>query len=169
MDVFALRDRVVGEYREYFESFIHILDERIDGFVHERMAAGELWPPAVLQLNPAYEPGATLGELASRAVIREETARFFGPGLRLHRHQEEALTVAQRRDSYVVSTGTGSGKSLTYLVPIFDYVVRNQPERHSVRAIAIFPMNALINSQVQALRALRRRVSLAARARQRKN
>lgn len=155
MNVFALRERVIDEYREYFESFIHILDERVDGFVHERMAAGELWPPAVLQLNPAYEPGATLGELASQGVIREETARFFGPTLRLHRHQEEALGIAQRRESYVVSTGTGSGKSLTYLVPIVDYVIRNQPERRSVRAIAIFPMNALINSQLQALQTFR--------------
>ena len=47
-----------------------------------------------------------------------------------------------------MSTGTGSGKSLTYLVPIFDHVIRNRPERHSVRAIIVYPMNALTNSQL---------------------
>jgi len=52
----------------------------------------------------------------------------------------------------VVSTGTGSGKSLTYLVPIYDVVMRNAPERHSVRAIIVYPMNALINSQLDALK-----------------
>ena len=32
-DVFALRDRVVGEYRGYVESSIHILDDGIEVFV----------------------------------------------------------------------------------------------------------------------------------------
>ncbi len=59
-DVFTLRDRVVGEYRAYVESFVHILDPAIDAFVRDRLAEGELWPEAVLQLNPAYERGRTL-------------------------------------------------------------------------------------------------------------
>ena len=46
---------------------------------------------------------------------------------------------------------TGSGKSLTYLVPIYDAIMRDHPERHTVRAIIIYPMNALINSQLKAL------------------
>jgi len=50
-----------------------------------------------------------------------------------------------------VTTGTGSGKSLTYLVPIYDHILRNHPERHQVRAIIVYPMNALINSQFKAL------------------
>ncbi len=156
MDVFLLRDHVVKEYRNYFESFINILDDRLRAFVQERLAAGDMWPDAVLQLNPAYEPGPTLTELAAQGVITPETARFFGPGLRLHRHQEEALTIAGRCECYIVSTGTGSGKSLTYLVPIFDQILRDEPSRHSVRAIIVYPMNALTNSQLTALERFRR-------------
>jgi ATP-dependent helicase YprA (DUF1998 family) len=155
VDVFALRERVVEEYRDYFESFVNILDPRIDSFVRERLAQGELWPPAVLQLNPAYEAGDTLAALAERGAILPETARFFGRSLRLHRHQQDALEIAARGEPYVVSTGTGSGKSLTYLVPIFDHVLRHQPERHSVRAVIVYPMNALVNSQEEALRRFR--------------
>ncbi len=155
MDIFALRDQVVAEYRDYFESFINILDDRLRGFVQERLAEGDMWPDAVLQLNPAYEPGPTLGELAAQGVITPETARFFGAGLRLHRHQEEALSIARRGESYIVSTGTGSGKSLTYLVPIFDQILRDEPARHSVRAIIVYPMNALTNSQLTALERFR--------------
>ena len=151
MDIFALRDRVVTEYRDYFQSFINILDDRLRGFVKERLADGEMWPDAVLQLNPAYEPGPTLEELAAQGVITPETARFFGESLRLYRHQEEALKIALRGEPYIVSTGTGSGKSLTYLIPIFDYIIRNDPSRHSVRAIIVYPMNALINSQLESL------------------
>lgn len=157
MDVFSLRERVVADYRDYVESFINILDERIEEFVRERLASGELWPDAVLQLNPAYEPAETLDDLARLGVIRPETARFFGPSLRLYRHQRDALEAAQRGDHYVVSTGTGSGKSLTYLIPIVDNVFGNQPERRSVRAVIVYPMNALINSQLDALKEFRRR------------
>jgi ATP-dependent helicase YprA (DUF1998 family) len=155
-DVLRLPEHVVQEYRDYVESFVHVLDPRIDQFVRERLAEGELWPEAVLQLNPAYEPGPTLGALASRGDITAETARFFGSGLRLHRHQAEALAAARCGDNYIVSTGTGSGKSLTYLVPIFDAILRDDPARHSARALIVYPMNALINSQIEALETFRR-------------
>src|SRR3990172_10240526 len=132
MDVFRLREAVVGEYRDYVESFVRVLDPRIDGFVREKLAAGELWPDAVLQLNPAYVATDTLGELAQNGTLRPETARFFGESIRLHQHQREALTAALRDEPYVVSTGTGSGKSLTYLVPIYDVILKAKPEHHSV-------------------------------------
>ena len=57
MDVFALRDRVVDDYKRYIESFVRIRDERIEKFVREEFASGILWPDPILQLNPAYEPG----------------------------------------------------------------------------------------------------------------
>ncbi|HZP58428.1 MAG TPA: DEAD/DEAH box helicase [Dehalococcoidia bacterium] len=155
MDVFKLRDGVVDEYRRYVESFVRVLDDRINDFVREELAKGVLWPEAVLQLNPAYEQDETLGELAKDGTLVPETARFFGEGIRLHRHQKQALEIAKRGEPYVVTTGTGSGKSLTYLVPIFDEIMRAQPERHSVRAIIVYPMNALINSQLKALQEYR--------------
>jgi hypothetical protein len=130
-------------------------DLRIDEFVRAKLAVGELWPEAVLQLNPAYEQGPTLCELAASGAILADTARFFGPGLRLHRHQAEALAAARRGDNYIVSTGTGSGKSLSYLVPIFDMILRDGSARHSVRALIVYPMNALIDGQVEALNAFR--------------
>lgn len=157
MDVFALREKVVSDYRHYIESFVRITDERINGFVEEQFESGALWPDAILQLNPAYEPGPTLDELAATGGILKSTADFFrGPGgkpLRLYRHQQEAIEIARRWESYVVTTGTGSGKSLTYLIPIVDHVLRTQPEKHRVRAIIVYPMNALINSQQRALEA----------------
>ncbi len=155
-DVFGLRDHVVRDYRDYVESFINIRDKRIEGFVDGVLDAGELWPDAVLQLNPAFESGPTLGELAAKGIIGDGTARFFGPNIRLHRHQAEAIAAATARKHFVVSTGTGSGKSLAYLVPIVDHVLKNKPADHSVRAIIVYPMNALINSQLKALQDFQR-------------
>ena len=108
-------------------------------------------------MNPSFEMDLTLGELAAQGIIKPETARCFGDELRLFQHQREAIDIALRGESYVVTTGTGSGKSLTYLVPVFDAIIRNQPDRHSVRALLIYPMNALINSQLEALRSFQQR------------
>src|SRR6266702_3760758 len=58
--------------------------------------------------------------------------------------------VARGRHSYVLTTGTGSGKSLAYIVPIVDYVLRHEPGR-GIRAIVVYPMNALANSQMKEL------------------
>ena len=105
----------------------------------------------MLQLNPSLEAGPTPGDLAADGILHNETAAFFGENIRLYRHQEEALAIARRGEPYIVTTGTGSGKSLTYLVPIYDAIVRSNPEEHQVRALIVYPMNALINSQEQAL------------------
>lgn len=161
MDVFALRNRVVSDYRRYIESFVRIRDAEIEKFVARQFESGVLWPDPILQLNPAYEPGRTVEQLAAEGTLSPQTAKFFrkfdGKPLRLYRHQEEAIAVATRQEPYVVTTGTGSGKSLTYLVPIYDSIVRNQPEKKGVRAIIVYPMNALINSQFDALKTYRER------------
>ena len=151
LDVFDLRESVVSEYRDYVQSFVQVLDSRIDEFVSTELGRGALWPDAALQLNPAFEMDKTLGELADDGAITTETARFFGESIRIYKHQREAVDIGLRGESYVVTTGTGSGKSLTYLIPIYDAIIRNSPERHSVRALLIYPMNALINSQLDAL------------------
>ena len=151
LDVFELRKQVVDEYQKYVHSFVRVFDERIHGYIKRRLSEGALWPEAVLQLNPAFEMDRTLGEMAGDGVLMPDTARFFGEGLRLFRHQRQAIDLALRGEPYVVTTGTGSGKSLTYLAPIYDDILRNEPERHTVRALLIYPMNALINSQIEAL------------------
>ncbi|WP_460036173.1 DEAD/DEAH box helicase [Methylothermus subterraneus] len=67
----------------------------------------------------------------------------------MHKHQEEAIRIAQRNQSYVLTTGTGSGKSLSYFIPIVDHVLRNH--KPHVSAIVIYPMNALANSPCEEL------------------
>src|ERR1700687_5086734 len=81
-DVFALRERVVQEYRDYVESFVHVLDPGADAWIRAQLDDGHLWPDAVLQLNPAFEADKTLRALAKEGVIRDETARFFGEDIR---------------------------------------------------------------------------------------
>src|SRR5690606_22381682 len=80
--------------------------------------------------------------------------------LSLYRHQREAVEAARTGDSYVLTTGTGSGKSLSYIIPIVDRVLREREREKQegrrpakrTRAIIVYPMNALANSQLEELK-----------------
>ncbi len=156
MDVFDLRQRVIGEYADYVGSFVSIRDERIREHVDEEMRSGVLWPKPLVQLNPAFEPGESLQDLIAAGELHPQCLDIFrvkptpsedkGP-LRFHRHQVEGIRSARANRSYVLTTGTGSGKSLSYIVPIVDHVLRNGPGK-GIQAIIVYPMNALANSQM---------------------
>lgn len=162
MNVFDLRDRLVADYKSYTESFIKIADARISAKVNSELNAGAFWPEPLLQLNPTFLPGGTIDELVAQGTLHAECARIFridktdndltGKPLLLHAHQREAILKANNeKKSYVLTSGTGSGKSLTYIVPIVDYVLRHGTGR-GIQAIVVYPMNALANSQDEELR-----------------
>src|SRR5262249_7074499 len=69
-----------------------------------------------------------------------------GRPLNLHRHQTDAIAAARGGANYVLTTGTGSGKSLSYIIPIVDHVLRRGSGK-GIQAIVVYPMNALANSQ----------------------
>lgn len=154
MDAFHLRRNVVADYSEYIDSFLTILDPQIQAFVSEQLNNNVLWPDPLLQLSPAYQAAETVETLAAGGALHPLCGALFrakGASLRLHQHQRTAIDSAAQGHNYVVTTGTGSGKSLTYLIPIVDHILKHQPEQGKVRAIIVYPMNALINSQLDAL------------------
>lgn len=155
MNVFQLRERLVQEYGEFTRSFLTIADPRIGDFVKKELDEGLLWPEAMVQLNPAFEMAETVDELVNARVLHPLCQDIFrvkrhenpqGRPLHLYRHQAEAIRVAATGQSYVLTTGTGSGKSLAYLIPIVDRVLREGAGK-GIKAIVVYPMNALANSQ----------------------
>ncbi|KYF49445.1 hypothetical protein BE08_33015 [Sorangium cellulosum] len=155
MDVFELSKQVVSDYGSYISSFLTIRDDRIRAYVDHQLADGFLWPQPLIQLNPAFEPGEPLRKLVEGGVLHPECLKIFaakdgsgrgGTSIRLHRHQVEGIHAARAGESYVLTTGTGSGKSLSYIVPIVDHVLRRGSGK-GIQALVVYPMNALANSQ----------------------
>ncbi|GAB4484547.1 MAG: DEAD/DEAH box helicase [Anaerolineales bacterium] len=159
MTIFDLHTAVLNEYRDFVRSFLHIADPRIQEFVDRALEEeSHLWPDFLLQVSPSYRRGPSVDDLAQNGALHPETARIFrtarGAPYTLYRHQEEALEKARRGQSYIVTSGTGSGKSLTYFIPIVESILR-QPAAGKTVALIVYPMNALVNSQLQALESLK--------------
>ena len=119
-----------------------------------------------LDIGGSYETGATLFQLmdAGRAspLFRTleavpEKERELKLDRPLYSHQERALTLASNGENLVVTTGTGSGKTESFLLPILNHLLREEERGElgpGVRAIIIYPMNALANDQMKRMRAL---------------
>ncbi|MDP9191069.1 MAG: DEAD/DEAH box helicase [Acidobacteriota bacterium] len=89
----------------------------------------------------------------NRGLERLELGNF-DPDLPLYTHQIESIHLSQEGKNLVVATGTGSGKTECFLIPILDDIVRDPYP--GVRCIVVYPMNALANDQVSRLRGLLR-------------
>ncbi|MGH3929756.1 MAG: DEAD/DEAH box helicase, partial [Pseudonocardiaceae bacterium] len=160
MDAFKVHGQLIRDYRSFTEGFVEIRDCWIRDHVEEQAARGVQWPAPWLALNPTFAARGRIDELVRDGLLHSECERIFRPKrtvddkgntpITLHQHQRDAVEVARTGASYVLTTGTGSGKSLAYIVPIVDRVLREGSGK-GIKAIVVYPMNALANSQREEL------------------
>ena len=145
MNVFEIHKQVIGDYAQYIHSFINISDPEIKRKVDESLSEHRLWPQPLLQFNPAYEKVGTIDQVVDSGLLHEDSRHIF-EGFSLYRHQRQAIELGVNGTDFIVTSGTGSGKSLTYISTIFNHLLANQGT-DGVVAVIVYPMNALINSQ----------------------
>lgn len=116
-----------------------------------------------LEITPPFETGKSIRELVQEGILSQKFQKLCDPGgldyeRPLYLHQETAVRKVRAGRNVVVTTGTGSGKTETFLIPVLDAVLREE-ERGSlsqpgVRALLLYPMNALANDQMDRLRGI---------------
>ena len=107
----------------------------------ERLANGPFLERAQLYMSGENPLALGLHHDALRAL--EEKL----PGRGLYKHQSDALRlVIQKQQNVVVATGTSSGKTLCFQIPILDALLRDPSP--GLRAVIIYPLNALVNDQL---------------------
>lgn len=120
--------------------------------------SGKFWPEPLIGVNPHFEDGRALVDLANEGVVDPDLPKVFAVGadrsvISLRRHQDQSLSKALQGRNFIVTTGTRSGKSLCFFVPIVDRILKAKRAGAAprTRAIVIYPMNALANSQREEL------------------
>lgn len=120
----------------------------------QQLAQEQLVKGPYVEALPDFEKGCPLSDLLAMnggflhdALSNLEVNILERP---LHKHQQQALTAACRDgESLLVATGTGSGKTETFLYPIAHQLLSDpHPDAVGVRCLLVYPMNALANDQL---------------------
>ncbi len=115
-----------------------------------------------LAVSDTFEKGHTMKELINQGILCTEMLNIRSFKLPLERplyvHQEEAIKKVIKGKNLVVTTGTGSGKTESFLIPILNHLAEQKQNNilssGGVRALIIYPMNALANDQLKRMRDL---------------
>ena len=125
--------------------------------LRRRIGALDFVKGPYVEMLPDFEKGESLAALHGRGLLHSAWSAFAAnaPAVwerQLHAHQNEALL---RDDNYLVATGTGSGKTESFLYPLVnDILSQGDLDRPGVRAILVYPLNALANDQMNRIAAL---------------
>jgi DEAD/DEAH box helicase len=162
VDVIATSALLSATYRRYLRSLLPVRDPALAAALAERIAGSPLLTKGpILEATPPYRTGASLREMIAGGVLHPAFARLGGPTLPLDRplylHQEQAIRKAAAGRNLVVASGTGSGKTECFLLPVLSALTAEHAAGTlgpGVRALLLYPMNALANDQVRRLRQL---------------
>lgn len=147
MDILKFHRGLIENYKTYIQSFVNIKDKKIADFVEKEIAEKKLWPEPLVQFNPTFEKGRLLSDLVKEANLHPKLPLIFN-GFELFKHQEEAILLGAADREFVVTSGTGSGKSLTYIATVINHILHNHNSIDGkIQTVIVYPMNALINSQ----------------------
>ena len=155
-------NQISSTFRRYLftQNFIADSDADLrDEFWKALQEPGLFYGPPLVSALPAYETAASARSLLGRDAgprLHRSLAQLppnrFDLDRPLYSHQIASLGLIQANENIVVASGTGSGKTECFLLPILDDAARHPGP--GVRAILIYPMNALANDQLSRLREL---------------
>ena len=148
-NIFDIQQSIVSDYQEYVNSFINIRNDSIREAVQSDIDTGKLWPEALIQFNPSFEHGDSVHSLIDDNIFHSEIQNVFS--YPLYKHQVDAIKLGNANKDFIVTSGTGSGKSLTYIGTIFNSLFKSPGSEPGIKAVIVYPMNALINSQTEEL------------------
>ena len=154
---------ITDSYFNYLQTSFYLQDDglraQFDTLLHK---LGHFTKGPILEATPPFVPGASIDQLINDNVLTSEFRQLRSPRLPLDRklylHQDEAVRkIVSGGRNLVVTTGTGSGKTEAFLIPIFDHLLRQAGHgrlQPGVQALLLYPMNALANDQMGRLREL---------------
>lgn len=166
MQPFGAVEKIKENYQRFIETSFPIKDPLLQQ-EFQRLIQEEhlLWQEPYVSLSRPYRSGKTLKHLVDEGSLGKQitTVPFFHApnpaNAGLYEHQRKAIQrlstfAAHQPQNTIIATGTGSGKTEAFLIPIIDHCLRTREP--GIQAIIVYPMNALANDQLTRLRGLLR-------------
>ncbi len=152
---FAIADEVLDFFRRYVRAGFPLRREALDATREQLIDDGLLWREPFVSLGRPGTTGPRLDSLGD--LLLERTLQIPWGFEVLYQHQVQAIQrLASSREpgpqNTLVLSGTGSGKTESFFIPIVDACLRS--DEPGVKAVVIYPMNALANDQLKRLTTL---------------
>ena len=169
MTPFALAEEIAARYRRYLETTFYFRDPELRRSFAEALSEESISNGLFLDATPNFRRGETAAEvLGQRAPVDLDPGflEAIDGARRLYQHQVEAVERIANGHNTIVATGTGSGKTECFLYPILLALLEEHRRgglkaRPGVRALILYPMNALAHDQRQRLGEICRRLEKA--------
>ncbi len=157
--------KIEDAYKRYLKTIYPFRNEELRHAFWQKLDQPErLVKGPLLEASPPFKAERSINDLVQAKILHQsfgnlcvrDTMPFDRP---LYIHQEKAVrNVVEGGRNLIVATGTGSGKTESFLIPILDHLFREEEKgtlrQPGVRAVLLYPMNALANDQLKRLRTL---------------
>lgn len=165
LDPLRTTTQIEDAYRRYLKTIYPFQRDDLRIKFHRQVDSREMLVKGpLLESTPPFETGCSIKDLVHSGVLAPGFQRLCMTGTLpfdrpLYHHQVEAVRRVVSLDrNVVVATGTGSGKTESFLIPILDHLLREEQKGTlaipGVRALLLYPMNALVNDQLARLRSI---------------
>lgn len=159
-------ESIKEEFISYVMTQYHIADHTYaEGLRTQLEKDGNIAKGPYLDITDSFQTGMSITGLIQQGEMSTLFSELEGDipekkkEIKLERplylHQEKAIRKINQNHNLIVTTGTGSGKTECFILPILNHLLREKERgtlSSGVRAILIYPMNALANDQMKRLR-----------------
>lgn len=147
----ANTENIHEQYAQFFKTEYALDNKELAQKLDELFKNNFLWKPPYISITQNFESGKQIDDFVDDLGLSKEIVEATKI-LRFYKHQELAIeNIVKNGRSTIISSGTGSGKTEIFLIPIFEECSKYDGEV-GIKAIIVYPMNALANDQVDRIR-----------------
>ncbi|MDF7639300.1 DEAD/DEAH box helicase [Lactobacillus sp. ESL0791] len=150
-----------ARYKEYLRSTFQFGNGELQTLFENELKKETLFKGPYVALTLPFQRGKSVKSLIKEGIVCKSFAKLDDVNFErpLYSHQEEAIRRIGAGHSAIVTTGTGSGKTECFLYPILNDLMNDVEGGNNevgVRAVFLYPMNALVNDQIDRVRKILR-------------
>lgn len=158
----AYTEKVVRSFLKYQLTAYPFADPRLHGQMREllnldRVRSTPLLKGPYISLSRSFKKGVSITDLVNEGIFHPHMRQIIPESItHVYGHQEIAIRSIGKKQTTLVSTGTGSGKTECFLYPVISKCLelRDSETTPGISAVLVYPMNALAEDQLDRLRGL---------------